>query len=110
MLYVASATIKEDQLTNYRQWLVDSRGQIDASWPDGWTLKDVCFTTYGLGGYRTEIFWEIGGYAAFDDLASVQDTTTTSLMRDWFDFLDLSTLQGRVLKSAFGSEATLRAR
>ena len=109
MLYVASAAIKDGQLANYRQWLLEKRGSIDTSWPEGWTLRDVCFTTYGLGGYRTEIYWEVGGYAAFDDLAAVTDASATDLMRDWFDFLDLATLQGRVLKSAFGDNVVLRA-
>jgi hypothetical protein len=110
MLYVVSATVKTNKLREYRRWLEDNLADIRQHWPEGWTLKDVYFTVFGLGGARSEIHWELESYTAFETSAEDSDPKRASLLDAWFDFFELSTLEARVLKSATASTTVLRAR
>jgi hypothetical protein len=110
MLYILSGSLKQDSLRPYKDWLEQNIEDIRGEWPKGWELRGIYFTVFGLGGARTEVHWKIENYASLDVSAADENPRRLELMADWFDFLDHTTIEGKVLKSALSEGISIRAR
>ncbi len=102
MLYVYSSNVKEAKLADYQEWLKKNHARIEKEAPAGWTFQGVYLPVFGFGTHLSEIHWEVANYAAFDAAHADFDKGGgyRKLIEEWYDFLDLTSTDGRLLKHA----------
>jgi hypothetical protein len=111
MLYILSGHVKPGRNREYHKWLHDHREIIEKDSPEGWNLRGVYFTVFGLGEHLSEIHWDLDNYGSFEaSAAQDRDSEFARIVEEWFDFLDLSNTRGRLLKDAYHEDTVAVAR
>lgn len=87
MLYITGGDLEDGKATEMQNWIAENEETLEATAPEGWTLKGHYFGVHNFAPVDVVSMWEIDQYAALDTARNHDDETYMNLVGELQEFL-----------------------